>query len=63
MVYYRRNFLPGGTFFFTVTLPTVDRARLSKTSRYCGALFARRGTNARFRLKQSSFCRITCMSS
>jgi hypothetical protein len=61
MVRYRRNFVPGGTYFFTVTL--ADR-RSRAVVEHIGALrFAQPAANARFRSTPSSSCRTTCMPS
>jgi len=39
MVRYRRNFIPGGTWFFTLTLTLADRRRWLNMSKHCGSLF------------------------
>jgi len=59
MVRYRRNFVAGGTYFFTATL--VDR-RSSALIDHIGALraaFGRREVRTRSRSMRSWCCRIT----
>ena len=61
MVRYRRNFVRGGTFFFTVTVDDRQSSMLVDHVALLRAAF--RKTRGVQHLMQWSFCRIICMRS
>jgi len=61
MVRYRRNFVAGGTFFFTTTL--ADRTSHALVQHVDVLRFAQRGGHIPSPSMRSSSCRIICMSS
>jgi putative transposase len=63
MVRYRRNFVPGGTFFFTVTLDDRRSSALVDHVALLRAAFRKTGTERPFALMLSSFFPIICMPS
>jgi REP element-mobilizing transposase RayT len=57
---YRRNFLPGGSYFSTVNLAERRLALLTERIDLLRAAFRGYGPGIRLRLKLLWFCPITC---